>query len=231
MTPTRQPSMAAASVTLALAALCLAACASAKSNPARTAANVDMLYPLKVSPQADKIALALHAEGLSPAQTQALRQLALRRKETEGGEVVVSVPRGGADPVLAEQGLRAVRDALVADGVAVQDISSKPYDAADAKAPLVISYEALKAEVTACGKNWDDLTHTRDNEVYSTFGCSVNANMAAQIANPHDIVQARAEDPSSVDRRLSVLDKYSKAIDTSSTQDAAKSGIISKAIP
>lgn len=231
MTPTRLPSIAGASAALALAALCLAACASSPSSPAHKAVNIDALYPLKVSPQADKIALALHAEGLSPAQTQALRQLAQRRKETEGGEVVLNVPRGGADPALAEQGLRAVRDALVADGVAAQDIGSKPYDTTDAKAPLIVSYEALKAEVTACGKNWDDLTHTRDNEVYSTFGCSVNANMAAQIANPHDIVQARAEDAPSSSRRLDVLDRYAKGIDPSSAQDAAKSGIISKAIP
>jgi len=231
MSATRSPSIAAASVTLALAVLFLTACASSGSSPAHKAVNVDMLYPLKVSPQAEKIALALHPEGLSAAQVQALHQLVVHRKDVEGGPVVVSVPHGGGDPVLAEQGLRAVRDALVGDGVAVQDISSTLYAATDPKAPLVISYEALKATVAACGKNWDELTHTRDNEVYSTFGCSVNANIAAQIANPHDIVQARAEDSPGVDRRLTVLDKYAKGVDTSSAQDAAKSGIISKAIP
>ena len=221
---------AAVSIGLALTVLGLAACASDPKSPAHTARNVDLLYPLKAAPTPDQIALALHPEGLSQAQSLALRDLAQRRSAADGGTITVSVPRGGPDSVLAEQGLRAVRDRLVAEGVAVQDIDSKLYDTTDPKAPLLVVYTAVKADVPVCGKKWDDLTHTRDNAVYSTFGCSLTANMAAQIANPNDIVHPQTETAANIDRRITVLHKYEAGIDTSSQQDAAKSGIISHAI-
>ena len=209
-------------VTLGLAALGLTACASAKNNPARTATNVDMLYPLKAAPQPDQIALAPHADGLSYAQANALRSLAARRAEIADGQVKVEAPHGGVDPSLSAQGAQAIRDALVADGVPASDIVSSAYESSDPKAPVKVSFVALKTEVAACGK-WDDLTHTRDNNVQSNFGCAVSANMAAQIANPNDVVHPRDEGAPSADRRMTVLGRYIQGAVTSSQPDPAAS--------
>jgi len=206
MTLTRTLLVAAA---FSLAALCLAACASA---PATDHAHADPLNPsaqfaLKVAPGVDQIALALHAGGLSPAQVDALKALAERRRENGGRLVQLRLP-GKADQALAARAAVAVRDVLGAEGVPQAEVRTDVYDAPDPSAPLLVSYGYAKAEVPLCGRDWGDLTDTSDNAVYGNFGCAVTANMAVQIANPADIVHPRTEDGPDVERRMTVLDKY-----------------------
>jgi pilus assembly protein CpaD len=228
MTVTRTLLVAAA---FSLAALCLAACvASPRDNPARGALNPGALYPLRADPASDQIALALHAEGLSPAQVQALRALADRRRDTVGGPLLLNAPRS-ADAALVARMQIAARAVLMAQGVADGDIAVAAYDAPGPAAPLLVSYAYLKADIPRCGKKWDELTHTEDNRVQSNFGCAETANMAAQIANPNDIVHPQAEQAPDLQRRLTVLGKYQAGKVTAADEPDAKSGIVSRVAP
>jgi len=208
----------------ALAALCLAACASASQSPAVAARSPDALYALKAEPASDQIALAIHAEGLSPAQTEALRALAARRGASQGGPVRLNAPRGAGDA--ARAALAGARAVLEAAGVSPAEVLVGGYDAADARAPLLASYVYEKAEIPRCGRQ-AEFTHTAANEVDANFGCSVTANMAAQIANPSDIAGPRGEDAPDADRRLTVLGKYREGKVTNSDDAEGKSGVIS----
>ncbi len=216
---------------LSLAAICMAACASDPKSPARTARTATELYPLKAAPTPDKIALALHAGGLSSAQAEALRGLAARRAENEGGSVDLSVPHGAVDEAVAAHVQDSARALLLVDGVPPEAIHMTAYDNADPKAPLLVSYSYVKPQVPACGKAWDDLTHTEDNRVQSNFGCAVSANMMAQIARPADIVHPRAEDAADADRRQTVLTLYKAGKPTAAEDEPNKSGLVSKAVP
>lgn len=208
-----------------LAALCLAACASDPKSPAVTARNPGALYALKAESATDKIALAMHANGLSAAQRDALGAMAARRVQSNGGVVTVSLPRSGADPALAGRLAETVAATFNVDGAPVV---RSTYETDDPKAPLLVSYEYDKADVPACNRAWDDLTHTADNRVYSNFGCAVTANMAAQIANPSDLRRPRGEDAPDAVRRLTVLGKYQDGKVTSADDDVSKSAIIAK---
>jgi pilus assembly protein CpaD len=195
---------------LLLAVVGLSACATAPrdkaaGNPALAAVTPGALFPLKVDEAKDQIALAVHAEGLSPAQAEALEALAGRRAEAGGGAVTVSLPEGAVDPGAAGRMDNAVVAALVRLGAPV---TRAAYRSDDAKAPILVSYAYDKADIPVCGKHWQDLTKTKDNTVQSNFGCAVAANMAAMIANPADIRAPRAEDPASAERRMTVLGKY-----------------------
>lgn len=204
MIPTRNLLPAAA---LAAAALCLTACASTPkgaASKAPPAITPGAQYALKVDPATDKIALALHPDGLSKAQVDALRALAARRAELGGGAVSISLPKGAADAAVAN---RAAEAALAVLNVAGVQVERTTYDSDDARAPMLVSFDYEKPEIPKCGK-WGDLTKTGDNEVFSNFGCAVQANMAAQIANPSDIAHPRAEDAPDVERRTVVLEKY-----------------------
>ena len=53
-----------------------------------------------------------------------------------------------------------------------------------------------------------DRSKTYDNEGYPEFGCAVTANIAAQIADPADLLAPRASDAPDAQRRQVVLDKY-----------------------
>lgn len=207
MTSTRILPAAAA---VLLTAVGLSACATGggdktAENPALKAVNPGALYALQVDEAKDQIALAIHAEGLSPAQAAALKALAGRRAEANGGAVTVSLPEGAADATAAGRMDGAVEAALTQLGAPV---ARAAYRSDDAQAPVLVSYAYDKADVPACGKHWQDLTKTKDNTVQSNFGCAVTANMAAMIANPADIRAPHAEDPADAERRMTVLGKY-----------------------
>ena len=225
MTLTRTLLVAAA---FTLAALCLAACASEHTMDGHAAhaapVNPGAQYVLKAAPATDKIALMPHADGLSPAQVAALRALVARRAEVEGGPVTISLPHGAADTAAANRAADAAQAQLNVAGVQVQ---RSTYDSADAKAPLLVSFDYEKAEKPHCGQDWGDLAKSFDNAVYTNFGCAVTANMAAQIANPSDIVHPRAEDAPDVERRMTVIDKYRAGKDTAADPpDSKTSGVI-----
>jgi pilus assembly protein CpaD len=205
MTPTRiLPAVAALILTAGLAA-CATTDPKAPKNPALEVKTSLDLFPLKAEEAKDEIALAIHAEGLSPAQAEALKELAGRRAEARGGVVTVTLPDGGAEPAAAARMDGAIEQALTQLGVPV---TRAAYRSDDAKAPVLVSFAYDKADVPACGKHWQDLTKTKENTVQSNFGCSVNANIASMIANPADIRAPRAESPSDAQRRMTVLGKY-----------------------
>jgi pilus assembly protein CpaD len=216
MTTTRIPLTAAA---LALAALGLAACSTGMDMTPIHAVTPGAQFALRVETGADKIALAAHADGLSDAQLQALKAMAARRAEVGGGVITLSLPHGPADAAAETRTADAAQTVLTVAGVPVQRAT---YDSDDPKAPLLVSFDYEKAVVPHCAR-WDDLTATYHNDAYANFGCSVNANMAAQIANPSDIVRPRAEDAPDSGRRLTILDKYRAGKVTSADEPDTKS--------
>lgn len=222
MTLTRVLLVAAA---FSLAALCLAACANDphRPGPARAAAAVNPLelYPLKADATTDKIALAVHGAGLSPAQAEAVKALAARRVQTAGGVVVIALPHGAADAAAAGRAADSVQGLLNVQGAPAR---RSTYESDDPAAPLLVSFDYDKPEIATCGKDWDDLTKTGDNQVYGNFGCAVTANMAAQIANPADLVHPRAEDAPDAERRMTVLDKYRAGKVTAADEPQGKGG-------
>ncbi|MEI9929673.1 MAG: CpaD family pilus assembly lipoprotein [Rhizomicrobium sp.] len=56
-------------------------------------------------------------------------------------------------------------------------------------------------------KDWGD---TADNQPPPTFGCAVQKNIAAMVADPRDLVQQRAMGPSDAARRTTVMGHYEK---------------------
>src|ERR1700748_3615179 len=132
---------------VSLLALGLVACAADPKSPAVTAANPGQLYPLKVDAQSDRIALAVHAEGLSSAQTEALKALAQRRRDQQGGVVSISAPHGAADAGLAGKYAVAAEAVLQLEGVETRLTS---YESDDAKAPILVSYAYDAPVVVAC---------------------------------------------------------------------------------
>jgi pilus assembly protein CpaD len=214
-----------------IAAMCLAACASDPRSPARTALNPASLYPVQAEIKADQLALAVHAGGLSPLQVQTLTTLAERWREEGEDAIVLQAPHGGANPVLAGRAQSDARTLLLSLGVPEADVRLAAYEAADPKAPLLVSFPRYQAKAIACGRQWDDLTATRDNTVQSNFGCAVAANMAVQIAHAADIAHPRGWDAPSAERREGVLGKYAQGKTTAAEDDPAKSGNVSKVAP
>jgi pilus assembly protein CpaD len=222
--------LTAAGLVLAL----LSACASSGAGPeTAVAARTETAQwndRVHVDAQPDEVLLVLHAEGLSARQNQALDGLVSRWLAAEAREIVVSAPTGGTNGDVAGRMAVAARQRLIAMGAPAAKVRVMGYDAAGAPAaPLKVGFLRYVAQVPQCG-GWENITGTRNNTVYENFGCAVTANIAAQVANPEDLLSPRPEGPIDSGRRATVLDKYRKGEITSSAKDSQSNGIVSKAV-
>lgn len=210
------------------------ACASAP--PPREGAVIDPRTPLdqyraQVVPQADEVRLAIHAQGISGPQADALAGLVHAWRSHDGGPIRLQAPVGGADSAAAYRMGESVRAFLVSQGVPHTEIQVAGYDAAGSPAaPMVVGYERYVAQVPRCGESWENLTSTAKNSTPANFGCAVTANFAAQLANPADLVRPRDMDPADAARRAVVLDNYRRGEPTSTKADEQAKGALSQVV-
>ena len=224
--------VAAASLVLALLTACASGPAPSKSDamPPRTATE-QWNDRVKVTALPDEILLAPHAEGLSSAQQQALDALLGRWLRDEGREILVNAPMGGPNADIAGRMAFAARLRLVGQGAPPSAVRVVGYDASgDPAAPLKVGYLRHQASIPSCGQYWENLTATRNNLAYENFGCAVTANIAAQVANPEDLVRPRDSTPVDSQRRDTVLEKYRRGEMTASAKDEQAAGAVSKAV-
>jgi pilus assembly protein CpaD len=185
-------------------------------------------YALQVEPGLDRIALAVHDQGLSANQRDAIGQLAARYSAAGYGAITVEAP-AGEDPVAVQQ-TYAVRSALQAAGVPGERIRIAAYNAPDPRAPVLAGFETVRAAVPNCALTAGNLGSRFSNQSSNGFGCAITANMAAQIADPRDILGARAMTPADSGRAAVVFENYRKGETSSTPQEFLVNGQISRAV-
>lgn len=218
-----------ASLLAAVIALGLAGCSSVSTGQMNVAPVTPLSqYVLQVEPGIDRIALAVHDQGLSANQHQALRGLVSRFASEQASILRIESPSGN-DPAAAAQAY-AMRDAVQAMGVPGDMIQVVGYDAPDARAPVLAGFETLRAHVPDCSAEPRNLGSRFSNLPTGGFGCAVTANMAAQIANPRDILTPRELQPSDSGRAAVVFALYRQGKQTAAPQEILVAGRISEAV-
>jgi pilus assembly protein CpaD len=148
------------------------------------------------------------------------------------GVIVIEVPTGTPNARAAKYASREAQALLRASGVPARGITTRTYasPSPEALGPLRISYARIIAQAGPCGDWPEDLgvapypsltpvPPSIDNRPYWNFGCATQANLAASVANPEDLVQPRAETPPMAARRQTVLEKYRKGENPSGQYD------------
>ena len=174
-------------------------------------------FALQVEPGVDRVALAVHETGLSENQTLALRDM-VNRFAAEGAPMLTVEAPSGDDPV-SSAAAWSIKGALEASGVPPYQVRVVTYVAPDPRAPVLVGFDTVRAVVPQCGQSWTNLARTGNNAGSANFGCAVNANLAAQIANPRDIVTPRAMTPSDAARRSVVIDHYRAGEQTAAVRE------------
>jgi len=209
----------------------LGACAGTTPGANEDARLPTQRFEPKVTSEPEEVRLAIHAQGLSPRQAEALSKFADYWRDDDGGMIGVQMPSEGADPAAAFRMGESARSFLVSKGVPAGQIEMVGYaPEAGADAPLLVGYLRYKAEIPKCGEKWKSITRTFKNEVGPNFGCAVSSNMAAQIADPADLLGPRTMTPQDATRRQEVLDKYRKGEVTSAAKDDKADGAVSRAV-
>lgn len=173
------------------------------------------------------ILLRAGAPELSVNQQAAVSGLVRDWRDAGSGGILIEAPRSGGAG--ARHTAERVSAALQSLGVRGAQVSTGEYDAA-ADAPVRVSFLRHQVEPMACGQMMSDYTATAANRPFSNFGCATNANIAAMVANPADLVTSRAEAPIDAGRRQVVIDKYRAGEATASARDEQADGAISRVV-
>ncbi len=217
------PSLALA----AALALGLSACASTLAGDPPPLTPLSR-YMLQVEPGLDRIALAVHDDGLSRAQHAAVRDLAARFGATGAPYVRIEAPAGD-DPAAAAHAY-AVGAALEGAGIPAERIRMAGYVGPDPRAPVLVGFETVRAHIPNCSAVSRSMTLSPSNQTTASFGCALTANMAAQIANPQDILSAQPMTPADSGRAAVVFDAYRRGQPSSTAQEPLVNGQIARAV-
>lgn len=211
------------------AALTLVGCAAATTGQMNIAPLTPLSqYVLQVEPGVDRIALAVHDQGLSANQHEALRGLVSRFSAEQASVLRIEAPTGN-DPATSAQAY-AMRDAVQSMGVPSQMIQVVGYDAPDPRAPVLAGFEVLRAHIPDCSTEPRNLGSRFSNMPTGGFGCAVTANMAAQIADPRDIRSPRTLQPADSGRAAVVFARYRQGQLTAAEQETLVEGRIARAV-
>lgn len=158
-------------------------------------------HPITISEREEvvDIPVAASSHQLSVEQKTALDGFFARYDAHAGAPVSILVPSGGANDLAASEVARDMARHLARNGIPRHRIATYAYSTGsrDASAPIRVKYTALRAKAGPCGR-WDaDILNNADNKHYTNFGCASQNNLAAQIANPADLLGPRK--PSEID--------------------------------
>jgi pilus assembly protein CpaD len=126
-----------------------------------------------------------------------------------------------------DAGVRYFGERMAAMGVPRDRILVTRRNSAPGDIRIELNYITYEAHVDPCGDwsmNWAD---TGSNQSTPNFGCSVQNNIAAMVADPRDLVAPRAMDDASATRRAAVLGHYEKGETTAATKSSDQSGSVS----
>jgi len=169
-------------------------------------------HPIVLAEQEEKIDLPVGVgdRAMSRIQRAALEGYLAHYDASTGAPVTILYPAGSANAVAASLVAADIARHVHRRGVAAGHVVSMPYEAGapEASPPIRVSYRRMKASTGQCGRWPDDLLKTTENKHYANFGCASQNNLAAQMANPADLLGPRAPGDIDAENRESALDDY-----------------------
>lgn len=148
-----------------------------------------------------------------------LRRFLADYRSNGSGKLRVKAPTGTPNELAAFNVMGGVRSIIAREGIPSHVVEFMPYTPnGDPEAPIRLSFLGYSAQAPECGDWSEDLTDHKNNLAYKNFGCATQANFAAMVANPRDLIEPRGMQPSSSERRDVRWDKYVKGEDTTSRE-------------
>jgi len=144
----------------------------------------------------------VRAGALDARSKAQIKQFAAEYLQSGSGEIVMTLPTGGPGAAQARAAVPGVRAALASGGArGYVAVSSYPISDPTVAAPIRLSYASVIARTrTRCGQWPNDLASGSsvngwDNKPYWNFGCASQQMIAAQTADPRDLLSPAATTP------------------------------------
>jgi pilus assembly protein CpaD len=217
----RHPVMASTAAAL-LVSLLLSSCGNSQMTTGSISDDYRTRHPIVLAEGAYTLDVPV-ASGdvrLTIGQKDMVRGFAQNFSASAAGVVQIQVPHGSYNAGAATKIAGDIRRTLTENGIRAQRIMMTNYAASpngDA-APIRLQYVATKAMTSACGEWPEDLSNdTMTNRNWYNFGCASQNNLAAQIANPSDLIAPRGMTPIDATQRAKVISDYRGETSSSGT--------------
>ena len=169
-------------------------------------------HPIVIAEKNQKIDLPVGAgdRGMTGSQRDTLLGFLDGYDRSAAPTLTIQVPSGSANEVAASAAARDFARLAIASGVQRNRLVVTSYQAASSEisSPVRVAYVAVRAQTDKCGRWPADLVDTSENKHYADFGCSYQNNLAAQMANPADLLGPRKLSTIDAENRGAVIDVY-----------------------
>jgi pilus assembly protein CpaD len=178
-------------------------------------------HPIEVEPayQSMKLYYSPADTGISPADQARFDSFVADYQDHGNGSIAVSAPAGINSKAMIGFFAQRINDM----GVPKDHILVASHDAPDGDMRVEINYVSYQAHTDKCGDWSENLAYSADNLTPKNFGCSVQHNIAAQVADPRDLLGPRPMDAASAVRRAAAMNNYEKGAITSSAKSSDQS--------
>lgn len=206
--------------------LALGACANkGEVTGSITPSDVRERHPivLRDAPRSLDVFVGRAGAGLDARQSQDVVAFAEEYRRSGRGGLVAQVPSGTRRDIAAHDTLNAIRGALSRGGISPASLSVRTYPVVDPElaSPIRLTFASLQAGLPhSCGQWTDDagvssFQHDAANESQWNFGCASQATLAAQVADPIDLVRSRPEGRADIVKRMNAITKIRDGKDPS----------------
>ena len=169
-------------------------------------------HPIMIAEKNQKVDIPVGAgdRGMTGYQRDTLLGFLDGYDRSAAPALTIAIPLGSANEAAALVAGRDFARVAAASGINRKRIVMTSYQSAsaEASAPGRVSFVAVRAQTDKCGRWPEDLLQTSDNRHYADFGCSYQNNLAAQMANPSDLLGPRKMTDIDAENRGKVIDVY-----------------------
>lgn len=195
------------------AMLLTSACATKVAAPHDNLTSVVDRHKIDVAQASERLEIAVAAGDTALGTENSAKVDTFARLYTRQGHgvLIMSAPTGGPNAEAAARIAQETRLRLAGAGVPFAAMAASTYDGGEqgAAAPIVLTFASYDATAPDCEPLWSqNLAYAPDNQPWNSFGCATQANLAAMISDPADLLGPREEDPRDAQRRARVLEAY-----------------------
>ncbi len=179
-------------------------------------------HPIAVEPSFRELKVQFQggADGMNSEDTAKFDAFLADYRVHGNGSLGISVPGGAASrAAITFFGERAALTGISRDRILVST-----HDVAGGDMRVAVNYIAYTAHTQACGDWLENESFTMDNRTPKNFGCSIQQNIAAMVADPRDLLGPGAMGPVDTARRAGVMDHYEKGEVTQAVKHTSDMG-------
>jgi pilus assembly protein CpaD len=218
---------------VALASILIAgSCAAGGNGESSIAEDAAVNHPILVEPgyRELKVQFAGGTDGMNTDDAVKFDAFLADYRAHGNGSLGISVAQGPASRAT----INYFGERAAATGISRDRILVSTHDAANGDQRVDVSYIAYSARTEPCGDWSENLAYSADNLTPKNFGCAVQQNIAAMVADPRDLLGPQPAGPVDTARRATVMEHYEKgevsqavkkSTDVSVEQSAPGSGI------